>query len=77
MFRKSLFQHSNPWPKLKIVGSADEKMNVIGHDHVSTNGNVRREFACDANATNAPRTASDTSNFLRSCVQKVTKNRGL
>ena len=40
MFRESLFQHSNPWPKLKIVGSANEKMNVIGHDHISANSNV-------------------------------------
>src|SRR6266513_3372059 len=35
MFRESLFQHSYPWPELKIVGSADEKMNVIRHHHVS------------------------------------------
>ena len=40
MFRESLFQHSDPWPELKIVWSADEKMNVIGHDHISANGNV-------------------------------------
>ena len=37
MFRESLFQPSYPGAKLKIVGSADEKMNVIGHDHISTN----------------------------------------
>ena len=40
MFRESLFQHSYPWPELKIVGSADEKMNVIGHHHVSADGDV-------------------------------------
>ena len=40
MFRESLFQHSHPWAELKIVGSADEKMNVIGHDHISTHSNV-------------------------------------
>jgi hypothetical protein len=40
LFRERLFQHSYPWPKLKIVGSADEKMNVIGHDHISTNSDV-------------------------------------
>jgi hypothetical protein len=38
MFCESLFQHSYPWPKLKIVGSADEKMNMIGHHHISANG---------------------------------------
>ena len=38
MFRESLFQHSYPWPKLKIVGSADEKMNMIGHHHISADG---------------------------------------
>src|SRR5206468_12096833 len=40
MFRESLFQHSYPWPELKIVGSADEKMNVIGHHHVSADGDI-------------------------------------
>jgi hypothetical protein len=38
MFRESLFQDSDPWPKLKIVGSADEKMNMIGHHHISADG---------------------------------------
>src|SRR4029077_2981307 len=40
LFRESLFQHSYPWPELKIIGSADEKMKVIGHDYIPTNGNV-------------------------------------
>lgn len=40
MFRESLFQHSYPWPKLKIVGSAEEKMDVIGHHHVLADGDV-------------------------------------
>ena len=40
MFRESLYQHSYPWPELKIVGSADEKMNVIGHHHVSADGDI-------------------------------------
>ena len=35
------------------------------------------EFACDTNVTNAACTASDASNFLRSCVQNVMKNKGL
>src|SRR2546427_2822163 len=35
-----LFQHSYPWPKLKIVGSADEKMNMIGHHHISADGDL-------------------------------------
>ena len=40
MFRESLSQHSYPWAELKIVGSADEKMNVIGHHDISANGNI-------------------------------------
>ena len=40
MFCERLLQPSYPWAELKIVGSADEKMNVIGHDHVSTNSDV-------------------------------------
>ena len=40
MFRDSLFQPSYPWTELKIVGSADEEVNVIGHDHISTNSDV-------------------------------------
>ena len=40
MFRDSLFQPSYPWAELKIVGSADKKMNVIGHDYISTNSDV-------------------------------------
>jgi hypothetical protein len=40
MFRESLFQHSYPWAELKIVRSADEKMNVIWHDDISTNSDV-------------------------------------
>ena len=43
MFRESLFQHSHPWPELKIVGSADEKMNVIGHHHVSADGDITNQ----------------------------------
>ena len=40
MFGDSLFQPSYPWAELKIVGSADEEMNVIGHDYISTNSDV-------------------------------------
>ena len=37
---RQLFQHSYPWPKLKIVGSADEEMNMIGHHHISADGDL-------------------------------------
>jgi len=37
---KSLFQLSNSTSELKIVCSADEHVHVIGHDHISTNGNA-------------------------------------
>ena len=40
MFRESLFQHSYPWAELKIVGSADEKMKVIGHYHISADSDI-------------------------------------
>src|SRR6516162_2208974 len=40
MIREGLFQHSYPWAELKIVRSADKEMNVIGHDHVPTNGDA-------------------------------------
>ncbi len=40
MLRQGLFQYSYPWAELKIVGSADKKMNVIGHDYVPTNGDA-------------------------------------
>jgi len=29
---------------LKIVGSADKKMNVIGHDHIPTNGDAMQRI---------------------------------
>src|SRR5215510_8038041 len=44
MFRESLFQYSYPWAELKIVGSADKKMNVIGHDHIPTNGDAMQRI---------------------------------
>ena len=40
MFLESLFQDSYPWAELKIIRSADEKMNVVGHDDISTNSDV-------------------------------------
>src|SRR5262245_48239516 len=29
-----------PWAELKIIRSPDEKMNVVGHDDISTNSDV-------------------------------------
>ena len=40
LVRESLFQHSYPCPEFKIVGSTDKKMNVIGHDYISTNSDI-------------------------------------
>ncbi len=35
-----LFQRANPAAQSEIQSSTDEKMNMIGHDHVSPNGNI-------------------------------------
>ena len=43
LFRESLFQHSYPTSELKIVRSADEKVHVIGHDHVAADGDIANQ----------------------------------
>jgi hypothetical protein len=37
---EALFQKTNPAPQLKVVGAADEKMNVIWHDDEAADGDI-------------------------------------
>ena len=40
LFLQALLQHAEPSSKREVVGSADEQMEVIGHDDVAADGNV-------------------------------------
>jgi hypothetical protein len=35
-FRQTPFQYPNPAPELKIIGTTYKKVQMIGHDYIST-----------------------------------------
>jgi hypothetical protein len=37
---QGLLQHAHPSAQLKVIGPADEQMNMIGHNHVAPYGDV-------------------------------------
>jgi hypothetical protein len=39
--KSPLFQEAYPGAQSEIQSCADEKMNMIGHDHVSPHGNIK------------------------------------
>jgi len=50
---------------------------VIGHHHVSADGNIANPVRLLGEPGECRVHRSDASNFLRSYVQNVTKNKGL
>ena len=37
---KSALQSANPWGQYELGAASDEKMNMIGHDDVSSHSNI-------------------------------------